>query len=538
MFGSSQRLTQRLLLFITLTVMSAFVITVSVQYLALKPMLENTRQLNISASTENISPLISQALWSYDFNALEAATQALLRDQFISGVTVIDEDSQIRVSLGEPFEGEVAFRLEQQPRQQKLSQSLQFVVPLWIDSYDRPSHIGTVFITANDELLQQQISSLLNVTLYVSFFVISFLLLVIYQLTTHVVAKPLIELTEHVQQQGHALSSGSELKSASLDARFDEIGRLYQEFTRQHLAIIDRDRDILAYRDHLEETVTQRTQELQTANDELLASLDQLQMAQKELIQQEKLASLGALVSGIAHEVNTPLGVAITAASNLAEELRQTESAFSEGTLTKTAMEQFFENGRDTETLLSKNLIRAGDLIRSFKQVAVDQASGEAREIELHEYIDEIILSLSPKYKNTGIKVLNTTEAMTINTTPGAITQIISNLITNSISHAFDSDSNQPTIEISSRSTPDTYVIVYQDNGHGMDSDTLKRMYDPFFTTKRGKGGSGLGMNIVYNLITSKLKGSVETTSTLGQGTCVTMTFSRHEPLQEEKHER
>lgn len=258
--------------------------------------------------------------------------------------------------------------------------------------------------------------------------------------------------------------------------------------------------------------------ELRKRNNELAESNQILQMAKDQLIDSERMASLGGLVAGIAHDVNTPLGVGVTAASFLQERLRALESAFEEKSLTGKTMQQFIGEAQQTSTLLLNNLNRASDLIASFKQVAVDQTSEAVREVNLKHYMQEVIHSLAPNFKNTQHQItVECEEHLNIICAPGAIAQIFTNMIMNSLIHGFeDQKSGMITVNISRQD--DKVVIDYQDNGKGMPSRLISKHFDAFYTTKRGKGGSGLGTHIMYNLVTQALAGDISVESDVGKG--------------------
>lgn len=293
-------------------------------------------------------------------------------------------------------------------------------------------------------------------------------------------------------------------------------------------SIVNAQNRLKAANDTLESRVEERTNNLQISNQQLKESLESLDKANEQLIQSEKMAALGGLVAGISHEINTPVGIGVTAATNLEENIHSLETTFLSGKLTKSEFESFINQSQKGLDILIKNLVRASDLIKSFKLVAVDQSSDELRDIDLRSYCDEIILSLLPTLKTTSIKLSNEIpEDIHIHTNPGAIYQIISNLITNSITHAFDSTTEDEEINLRANINEDSLVLEYHDNGKGADKETITRIFDPFFTTKRGQGGSGLGMNVVYNLVTTSLKGKIDIDSTPEKG----MTISMQVPL-------
>jgi PAS domain S-box-containing protein len=243
-----------------------------------------------------------------------------------------------------------------------------------------------------------------------------------------------------------------------------------------------------------------------------------LKLAQKQLIQAEKMATLGELVAGVTHEINTPLGVGVTAASHLEANTREIEQLFSNNSITRSALEKYLRVARETSEIILRNLQRASDHIKGFKQVAVDQTHEERRRFTLKPYLEDVLKSLHPKIKNSGHRVTVTCPPnLELYSYPGVFSQIISNFVMNSLVHGFEQMSHGE-IQIELTEEEDHLVLRYQDNGKGMDQETQDRIFDPFFTTKRGQGGSGLGMHIVYNLVTQQLSGQITCESSPNNG--------------------
>jgi len=282
----------------------------------------------------------------------------------------------------------------------------------------------------------------------------------------------------------------------------------------------------------LESKVTERTQALQAANAALHDTIAKLSDTQNELIQAGKMASLGSLVAGISHEINTPLGIGVTSASSLQENVKKLHEAFENDSMKRSSLEQFMVHAEEATDILLRNLQRAADLVRSFKMVAVDQTSGDWRTINMRAYVDEIILSLHPSLKRMDIHMENACDPeIVIHTMPGVIFQIISNLVMNSLIHAYDPD-QVGHIRISARREGGQIVLNYSDDGKGIPEQHLQQVFDPFFTTRRGQGGSGLGLNIVYNLVTGTLKGAIGVESKPSMGTAFKISF----PATDEKN--
>ena len=274
---------------------------------------------------------------------------------------------------------------------------------------------------------------------------------------------------------------------------------------------------------------------LLTANERLSRSLETLQHTQAQLVQAEKMAALGGLVAGISHEINTPLGIGVTAATSLQEQLRTLKRAFEEGAMKRSTLENYLSQSLEGTDILVRNLMRAADLISSFKQVAVDQSSDERREFDLGLYIDEVVLSLQPRFKGRRIRVVNASEAgLRIDSYPGAIYQVLSNLLLNALLHAYDED-QEGLIRLEARRCGDEIWIDCADDGKGIPAEIQDRIFDPFFTTRRGTGGSGLGLHIVFNLVVTTLRGSIQLRPGAARGTTFRISFPlTSEPRQHE----
>jgi signal transduction histidine kinase len=268
-------------------------------------------------------------------------------------------------------------------------------------------------------------------------------------------------------------------------------------------------------------------QSLEEQNAALNSALTALQDAQSELVRQEKLASLGRLVAGVAHEINTPLGICVTATSHLVQELKLTREDLAAGSLDEDGLNQFLEIIDQSLRIMTTNTQRAAALVRSFKQVAVDQSSDDIRSFNLRKYLDEVLLSLNPKLKGKPVTVeIDCPANIEMASFPGAVSQIVTNMVVNSLVHGFEE--GQPgKIKISGKLDGDFVDFDYSDDGIGMDNATLSQLFDPFFTTKRGSGGSGLGAHILYNLVTGALGGTVKVVSAPGMGLHYKLRFPR-----------
>ena len=239
----------------------------------------------------------------------------------------------------------------------------------------------------------------------------------------------------------------------------------------------------------------------------------------EQLLQTKKLAALGNLVAGVAHEISTPLGVGVMSASYLNDIIKEFSDSLSpDQPVDLSETQKYTKNIEEASSLILSNLTRAAELLNSFKQVAVDQSGNEKRLFNLKTCLDETLISLHPKYKRTRHKInIQCPENFEIISSPGAFSQIITNLFMNSLIHGFDGiETGIVDVKIS---VANNYLLFfYQDNGVGIDKKNLEKIFDPFFTTKRNRGGVGLGMHIVYNLVNQTLKGQIDCKSSPGNG--------------------
>lgn len=270
-------------------------------------------------------------------------------------------------------------------------------------------------------------------------------------------------------------------------------------FVVLHLKKVDRDNQLL------EENLRIRNKEIE----------DQ----REHLIEAEKMNSLGQIVAGVAHEINTPLGASISAASYLDKINQETRLKLSQGRLTKADLKQLISTIDDSMEIMNLNLERSANLVRSFKKIAVDQSDEVLESFEVKQYIDAILLSLKHEYKNRNIKFFVTCpDELSLVSYPGAFSQVLTNLVMNSLIHGFR-DRTEGIVTINCHIKRQQLIIHYSDNGHGIEPELIGHIFKPFFTTIRGEGGSGLGLSLVYNLITNQMSGKIVRTSIKESGT-------------------
>jgi signal transduction histidine kinase len=280
----------------------------------------------------------------------------------------------------------------------------------------------------------------------------------------------------------------------------------------------------LQQNNNLTEKINTRTDALKQSNQELLSTLETLHQFQDQLVETEKMASLGDIVAGIAHEVNTPIGLGVTASTVLADRLKEIKQSFEDKTLKSSQLKKFLNEGEENIDIIYRNLARAAKLISSFKKVAVDQSSADIRQFNINELLEEVTLTLKRKIKQENVTLaIDCPHNLIIESKPGPINQILINLIINSIIHGFE-HKTQGMINISISYLNESLHVSYQDDGIGIDEKIKSRVFDPFTTTKRGSG-SGLGLHLVFNLVTQALNGHIDFESDTDHGTLFNITF-------------
>jgi len=288
---------------------------------------------------------------------------------------------------------------------------------------------------------------------------------------------------------------------------------------------------ILENQQELEQRVEGRTNDLQNAYDDLYKSNDQLKAMQAQLIEAEKMSLLGQLVAGVAHEINTPIGISVTATTALMDRIEQLEQNLQKGKLTKSVMNNNLKLIHECSNLIYSNLKRAAELIKNFKEVAVDQSIESQRKFNLYNYLQDVLISLKPELRQYQVDVNITGEKdFELTNDPGAFGQIITNFVINSLKHAF-SKQHAHAILIYFTFDNNDLTLTYQDDGEGLTTDQLDKIFEPFYTTKRGEGGTGLGLHIVYNLVTQRLKGSIKCFSEPSKGVKFTIKIPLKYPL-------
>ncbi|MFL0800697.1 MAG: HAMP domain-containing protein [Agarilytica sp.] len=295
----------------------------------------------------------------------------------------------------------------------------------------------------------------------------------------------------------------------------DEFGALSSQLERMRGALSRSIHD-------LEERVRERTAELLDVNQELKGTLDKLRHAQGELVQQEKLAALGSLVAGVAHELNTPIGNGLTVATSMAEGTQKVNDAMSSG-MTRSTLEQYLKDMDEGVHLVCLSLEKASELVSSFKQVAVDRTSAQRRRFQLSSLLNETRVTMAMLMRHQPyILEIKEDEDVTFDSYPGPLGQVITNLVNNALLHGFDG-LDAGCVKIETDPYEGGVQIDVSDNGKGINEKDVSHIFDPFFTTKLGEGGNGLGLHIVHNIVTAALGGTIDVHSEVGKGTTFTV---------------
>jgi signal transduction histidine kinase len=531
---------------------------------------KNYIQNELTMLQKTFSRSLTRAIWELNTKQTVTTAEGLLAIPMIEGIIVRDDSGEIISQLGRSLDIHELY--SQQLVQEEViiedtpTGLFGYTFPLIFEFSGRATQVGDVTLFSSREVVLSRIMLSIYFLLGNAVVKTTFLIILFLIAFRRLLTEPLTDLTEQIEAfelnddiDGQRIDIGTternELKvmEEAFNKLIDKVSdyrnqlddtqkellisnekldqhnlQLEQEVARKTSNLSQAMMDLQQQKYELEKqklTLTeeidlrrQTEQELLTKQKELERYLDELNMAQERLVGSEKMAALGGLVAGITHDINTPVGIGVTATSFLQERLDQIEAAYKEKTLSPKALEEFINDAKQSTSLLTTNLDRASELVASFKQIAVDQASEAVRNINLKQYLAEVIRSLHPKLKKTKHTInVNCPEDLQLNLPAGAISQIFTNLIMNSLIHGFEGiDQGEINIEI--KNDNDDVVIHYRDNGRGVSQTQLEKLFDPFFTTKRDQGGSGLGTHITLNLVKQTLNGEIEVSSEEGKG--------------------
>lgn len=394
---------------------------------------------------------------------------------------------------------------------------IEYITPI----YNNDQLLGYVYIRGSLNNLNQLITKKISIDLVIMALMLFFIFLVIERLQKKF-STPIKHLS--LLLQNIAKSNNYDVRAPNTN--LTEITKLSNSLnamltkTQRQIARHEEDKqEIKQLNANLEEKVHQRTIALREANNELLTTLEKMHQYQAQIVESKKMASLGQMVAGVAHELNTPIGLGITGSTLLRDKLAEMKVNFHNKSLTAKQFEQFTNDGIENLDLIYSSLHRVAELISNFKKVAVIKDDEQTSLVNLPEIIDETLMTLSQELAVKTPKVIvNCAADFTIESKKRPLQQVFSQLILNSLLHGFINNNNNE-IKIDITSTDDKTIITYTDNGQGVDNSIKAKIFDPFVTSKRGQGASGLGMHLVYNLITQSLSGEITLDSDFQQGT-------------------
>ncbi|MFL0797426.1 MAG: hypothetical protein K6L73_08030 [Cellvibrionaceae bacterium] len=449
---------------------------------------------------------LASSLWLLDYTQLDITTNGIIKSPLVTGIQVQNEKNQ--VVMEKSFDDSL------------INENTKGVFwnefKLHYVFNEKKRFVGTVRLYSNNDIVVNRIKLGVQI-LIINAVLKTFILIILFTIVFHkVLTKPLEKLAD----------DASNIDFERIDSTYIEVEEQGKnELTMLETALnkmIDKVSTSMETLDNLnkslEEKVERRTQSLNDAVQQLEQEQLELKQAQSQLVEAEKMASLGSLVAGVAHEINTPIGVSLTGISHFQHMIEKIEKDYQDGELEEKNFEKFVDNSKEIGRSIYFSLDRAAKLVNSFKKVAVDQTSEVLRYFNVLEYTEEVLLSLQGKLRQTNISVsLNCDEDIQANGYPGSWSQIITNLIANSLIHAFKSG-QVGSITLDFLQDGEDLVFIYNDNGKGMTPEVQAKIFDPFYTTNRDKGGSGLGMNITYNLVTQQMRGTITVDSAPEQG--------------------
>lgn len=535
----------------------------------------------LSTLQKTFSRSLTRAIWELNTKQTITTAEGLLAIPMVEGIIVRDDSGEIISQLGRSLDIHKLYN--QQLVQEEViiedtkSGLFGYTFPLIFEFSGRATQVGDVTLFSSRDVVFSRIMVSIYFLIGNAMIKTTFLIILFLMAFRKLLTDPLNELTDQIENlelddlEGQHIDIETEehnelnVMEQSFNNLIDKVVQYRKELEHTQRELIVSNEKLDQHNIQLEQDVARKTsnlsqammdlqqqkyelekqklvlteevdlrrhteEELLTKQKELERYLDELSLAQERLVGTEKMAALGGLVAGITHDINTPIGIGVTAISFLQERLNTLENTYKEKKLSPKALEEFINEAKQSTSLLTTNLDRASELIASFKQIAVDQASEAVRTINFKDYLNEVILSLHPKLKKTKHTInLQCPDDLVLNLPAGAISQIFTNLIMNSIIHGFDNIA-QGNIDINISADDTLLIIDYTDNGNGVTKEQLAKLFDPFFTTKRDQGGSGLGTHITFNLVKQTLSGSIEASSEPGKGLHYHIEFPKNMP--------
>lgn len=468
-----------------------------------RKLLHEQHELQLAAIARRQTEALALDVWSFNPESIYSILSWDIADQSVARMRVLTLGAG-GVELG-----------PDQEHTQTLDQGPACVAlrcrsyPIHLRVGTQMQQIGTLQIETSTEHIRREIQSLLLARLLELLAVTALLVLVLFSAIRQIVLLPLSRLAQALRKVSAA--NGSQVIEFQHE-RQDEFSQVAAGF---NAVVAKVEADLVELR--------QAEQAAQMARAQAEGALQQLRTTQDALVESERLASLGELVAGVAHEVNTPVGNILMAATTLHDHARRFRQSVESGQVMRSELLQSVDTFSEASELIERSAERAATLISNFKMIAVDQVSEFSRQFDLSAYLHSIVSSLSPTLKHTPVRVrIDCPEGIRMTSYPGALAQCITNLVMNAVTHAFEPNQTG-TVCLTARATAEGVQLEVQDDGKGIPELHQGRVFEPFFTTRLGQGGSGLGLTIVRNIVVSQLGGQIGLKSLLGQGTTFTL---------------
>lgn len=538
-FSSNYSLSRRLLkIVLSLYFLVTLVTTLTHIYLEYASAKDDVRN-ELAITEQAFTDSLASSLWILDLHQLGISANGITQSPLVTGIEIVDEHGKVVIQQGTIAPND----------QSKSSPIFWHEFPLTVDFKGKIRQVGNVRLFSSESIVVNRIKLGVQILIVFAIFKTMVLILLFTIVFNKLLTKPLEKLARDaksidVDNLQHsqitvdteddnelktletALNSMIEKISISV-ANLDALNKsLEDKVTRRTEALNNAVVQLESDQAKLTQEVATRKEreaELLKGRIALQESLTELKRTQDQLIESEKMASLGSLVAGVAHEINNPVGISLTGITHFQYTLEKVEKLYKDEELEEDQFEKFLDDAKQIAKSIHLSLDRAAKLVSSFKRVAVDQSHEQLRHFNIAEYVDEILISLHNQLRPSKINVeVDCRVPMQVKGYPGAWSQIITNLINNSQIHAFGKG-NPGNIKLTFQIRGTDLYFRYTDDGKGMPEEIKEKVFEPFYTTNREQGGSGLGMNIIYNIVTQQMKGSIQVDSTPGEGTSFTI---------------
>lgn len=520
--------TNRIWVKFSVSVIIAVIITMTLisymRYLDDKRQIAESIDEELTLTSQIASLAVSDPLWNYNLQGVKTLVDAMFEKRIVASIVVTDLNR-----------GEVYARYEEgEPYQEG------HIITKRVGVFTEELQIGWIEIGATDYYLFEDLKHLLRIRIYDTLMQV-----VILMILTSIIALSVTRPIKKLENAMVALTNGDYDATIDIDSK-DEVGRLAEKFNFMANEIRISTLELHKFNDALENLVNERTNQLnrtnemlETAlaeteesqaeliekNDVLLNTLDALEKTREELIQTAKTSLTSQLVAGVAHEINTPVGVSFTTSTYLNHEVDSLLEELNQGKLEKEDFKNALSSIKEAATIIQRNLEHSAVLIENFKEVAVDQSGLRMREFNLGSYVNEVLDNLRASYKRTNHHIeVECEDEIVINSYPGAYSQIITNLLMNSLQHGFKGI-DEGHIKIAVLKENNQIKLVYSDDGRGIKDEVLPNIFTPFYSTSHGDGGSGLGLSVINNLVTTVLSGKIECQSKPDEGVVFTVSL-------------